>query len=195
MTPSLLEAIREAVRGEIADLGFAGLTFEGVARRAHTSKPVLYRRFATRAEMAIDAFIPHRFATPPAPVTGHLHDDVVALLSGMAARVTREDVTTMRGIIGEVDESLIEHVGALTFSQLDDWLHAVFDAARARGDLGPQPVPASATRTVVAVLRHGDLQPCCGHRAGLRTDRARGTRPHAARRDGLSSPAAPTVRP
>jgi AcrR family transcriptional regulator len=40
-----MSAIRAATRAELADYGYAGVTFEGVARRAQTSKPVLYRRY------------------------------------------------------------------------------------------------------------------------------------------------------
>ncbi|WP_084078096.1 TetR/AcrR family transcriptional regulator [Demequina sp. NBRC 110057] len=150
----LLEAIRESVRAELAEFGFAGVTFEGVARRAQTSKPVLYRRFSSRADMVIDAFIPHRFATPPAAVTGDLRTDLLALLNGMAARISPADVATMRGLIGEVDEAHIERVGALTFTHLEEWLRDVTDAAAAAGELGPTPVPAAALRVIVAVLRH-----------------------------------------
>ena len=40
----LREAILDAVLCELFDRGYAGLTFDGVAHRAHTSKPVIYRR-------------------------------------------------------------------------------------------------------------------------------------------------------
>ena len=40
---------------EFTQSGYQGVTFEGVARRAGTSKPVLYRRFTSRAHMVIFA--------------------------------------------------------------------------------------------------------------------------------------------
>ena len=37
----LLAAIDHATRAELEDRGYQGVTFDGVARRARTSKPVL----------------------------------------------------------------------------------------------------------------------------------------------------------
>ncbi|MFD0478308.1 TetR/AcrR family transcriptional regulator [Nonomuraea thailandensis] len=45
------QAILEAAYGELLDRGYAGVTYDGVARRAETSKPVLYRRYPTRASL------------------------------------------------------------------------------------------------------------------------------------------------
>lgn len=54
-TEELRHAIAEAVLAEFSEGGYQGVTFEGVARRAGTSKPVLYRRFPSRAHMVIFA--------------------------------------------------------------------------------------------------------------------------------------------
>ena len=40
----LIRAIHAAALAEVADVGFAGLTMEGIARRAETAKTSLYRR-------------------------------------------------------------------------------------------------------------------------------------------------------
>jgi hypothetical protein len=44
----LMAAIHEATRAQLAERGYAGVTFEGVARRARTSRSVLYRRAPER---------------------------------------------------------------------------------------------------------------------------------------------------
>ena len=46
-------AITTAVLDELREVGFAGLTFESVARRAELSKAVLYRRHPTRVSLAL----------------------------------------------------------------------------------------------------------------------------------------------
>jgi AcrR family transcriptional regulator len=66
----------------LADAGYANMTMEGVAARARTSKPVLYRRWPTRAELVIAAVRAHLPEVTPAgiPDTGSLRGDLVAVL-------------------------------------------------------------------------------------------------------------------
>ena len=54
---------------------------EAVAERAHTSRPVLYRRWSNRAELTIAA-IRHIMQKHPLhiPDTGNVRDDLIALL-------------------------------------------------------------------------------------------------------------------
>ncbi|WP_062385505.1 TetR/AcrR family transcriptional regulator [Demequina iriomotensis] len=150
----LESAIRVAVLDELHERGYPGLTFEGVARRAGTSKPVLYRRYPTRAAMAIDAFVSSRVATPPADFAGPLREDLVALISGMLMRVGADGVATFRGVIGEVDDATVARVGALVMSQVEGWLGGILDRAREAGELGPTPAPARVVRAIVALMRN-----------------------------------------
>jgi AcrR family transcriptional regulator len=48
-------AILEATREVLAEQGWSGLTVEGVAARAGVAKTTLYRRFASRADLAVAA--------------------------------------------------------------------------------------------------------------------------------------------
>ena len=48
-------ALLDAAWQQIMEQGLDGSTFEGVANRARTSRPVLYRRWSTREEMAVAA--------------------------------------------------------------------------------------------------------------------------------------------
>jgi AcrR family transcriptional regulator len=78
---ALEAAVLDAACGELLDLGYARFTIEGVAARAHTSRPVLYRRWPNRAELAIAA-IRHIMDRHPMalPDTGRVRDDLIALL-------------------------------------------------------------------------------------------------------------------
>ena len=49
------EAILEATRAVLAEDGWAALTVEGVAARAGVAKTTVYRRFASRADLAVAA--------------------------------------------------------------------------------------------------------------------------------------------
>ena len=74
-------AVLEAAWGEIAEHGYAAFTVDSVAARAGTSKAVLYRRWASRAELA-QAAITHCLQRDPMtdPETGSLRGDVIAFL-------------------------------------------------------------------------------------------------------------------
>ncbi|MGO3325755.1 TetR/AcrR family transcriptional regulator [Gordonia sp. (in: high G+C Gram-positive bacteria)] len=74
-------AILDAAWSQLTDRGYEGFTFEAVAERAGTSRPVLYRRWATRAEL-LQATIRHHGATEDTstPDTGSVRGDLLAAL-------------------------------------------------------------------------------------------------------------------
>ncbi|WP_062516359.1 TetR/AcrR family transcriptional regulator [Demequina gelatinilytica] len=150
----LLDAIREATLEELHERGYQGVTFEGVARRAGTSKPVLYRRFSNRADMVVDAIVSTRFSVPPAPLDGPLREDLIRLMRGVMERMGRQGVTTFRGVIGEVDDATVTRVSTLVLSQFEAWLDGILVRARAAGELGPAAVPPRVTAAILALLRH-----------------------------------------
>jgi AcrR family transcriptional regulator len=60
----LERALYEATLAELAEVGYGGLTMEGIAARAQTGKAALYRRWATKCELVHAALV---FALPPVP--------------------------------------------------------------------------------------------------------------------------------
>jgi len=57
---ALLErALLQAAWDELASVGYARLSMDGVAARAHTSKTVLYRRWPNRAALVVAAMRQH----------------------------------------------------------------------------------------------------------------------------------------
>jgi AcrR family transcriptional regulator len=75
----LERALYEATLAELTEVGYGGLTMEGIAARAHTGKAALYRRWACKHDLVRAALV---FALPPAP----------ELRSGRSAR---ENLLTM----------------------------------------------------------------------------------------------------
>ncbi|RSD17089.1 TetR/AcrR family transcriptional regulator [Amycolatopsis eburnea] len=69
---------------ELVETGYARLTMESIAVRAHTSEAVLYRRWAHKDEVVLAA-IEHYGATHPvaAPDTGTLRGDLIAGLTAL----------------------------------------------------------------------------------------------------------------
>ncbi len=60
----LERALYEATLAELAEVGYGGLTMEGIAARAHTGKAALYRRWGSKCELVHAALV---FALPPLP--------------------------------------------------------------------------------------------------------------------------------
>lgn len=150
----LLEAIQAATLSELSDHGYAGVTFEGVARRAHASKPVLYRRYRSRAEMVLDAISQSGVDQVAAPHAGSLRADVISVLEQIHQQVSRFNTEVYRGVIGESDDSLLDDalnaVGAIN----SQTMRTILDAARARGELGPNPLPERVVLLPISLLRH-----------------------------------------
>ncbi|WP_220037507.1 MULTISPECIES: TetR/AcrR family transcriptional regulator [unclassified Curtobacterium] len=79
--PELEEALLDAAWEELQAVGYPALTFEGVAARAGTSKPVLYRRWPAKVDLVLAA-LQHGglFSRRELVDTGSLRGDVLHAL-------------------------------------------------------------------------------------------------------------------
>src|SRR5438093_7569838 len=80
-------AILEATVAILGEVGFGGLTIDGIAARAGVGKATIYRHWSSKAEVAVEAckaFIPPL----PDPDTGSLREDVRAVLHTIVAGLT-----------------------------------------------------------------------------------------------------------
>lgn len=69
------EAIREAARELLAEVGYDLLTMDAVAARAHASKATIYRRWPSKAELVIDT-VGCLVAMPELPDRGSVEEDL-----------------------------------------------------------------------------------------------------------------------
>ncbi|MGW6708375.1 TetR/AcrR family transcriptional regulator [Streptomyces sp. NPDC054956] len=72
------DAIRDAVRELVPEVGYAALTMDAVAARARVGKAAIYRRHASRGELVFSALV-HGREPQPLPDTGSLLGDLTAL--------------------------------------------------------------------------------------------------------------------
>lgn len=150
----LVRAIHEAVRAEVAEHGYAGTTYDGVAARAGTSKPVLYRRWHTKAAMVLDAFID---ASPGLTVpadTGSLSGDLKAFLRSAQSMIERMGRRTLLSLLAELDRSAGEAVRDLLFARGAEVVEPLLDRARRRGELGDSPLPPRVAAVGLDLVRH-----------------------------------------
>jgi AcrR family transcriptional regulator len=92
--------LEEAILGAACEVlqkdGYRAFSFDSVARRAGTSRPVLYRRWSSRNELLLATlgrfFADHEIVVPD---TGNVRDDAIALLR--KANATRARMTVLIG--------------------------------------------------------------------------------------------------
>ncbi|WMT39111.1 TetR/AcrR family transcriptional regulator [Paenibacillus sp. D2_2] len=96
-------AILQAVREELQEQGYSNLTMDGVAKRSGTSKAVLYRRWANRAEIVLAA-IQERVPLPleEIPDCGNLRDDVCDVLRSINQNNTGVTMKAFFGLVTEI---------------------------------------------------------------------------------------------
>jgi AcrR family transcriptional regulator len=99
---ALTAAIFDATVAELADGGYAELTMERVAARARASKGSLYRRWASRAELVVDALQHARPHEIPTPDTGSVREDLLAFLRSIAEKHEGASGEADRGMMVEV---------------------------------------------------------------------------------------------
>lgn len=84
--------------------GYDRLTVDAVATEAKASKATVYRRWPSKADLVLAAFIEGTRASAKAPNTGSLRDDLIAIGTAVAAQ-SREHTSTMRAVLNEMSHS------------------------------------------------------------------------------------------
>lgn len=85
------EAIRAAVFEELASVGYARMSIEGIARRAGVGKTAVYRRWRSKLHLVLDLVSAVAVQGLPAPDTGSLEGDL-RLLYEVTSRALRHPV-------------------------------------------------------------------------------------------------------
>jgi AcrR family transcriptional regulator len=96
-------AIFEVVLRELAEAGYVNFSIERVAANAGTSKPVIYRRWPTRARLvyaALRASRPGPFFE--APNTGTVRGDLMVILHSVSEMVDELSPEAIFGLIAEL---------------------------------------------------------------------------------------------
>ena len=130
------EAASVAAREVLGDAGIDGFSVEEVARRSGVAKSTIYRHWANRSELMVDA-MKSVMRKLPTPNTGSLRDDLVACMSDLCdladhagMRVLFLDLLKARAsdpeLAAVLDRMEEEH---------DRPLRTVLELARARGEL------------------------------------------------------------
>jgi len=98
---ALEQAILDATWSELVEVGYNALTIEAVAARAATSKPVIYRRWPSRAELVLASWLRNTPVYRDPPDTGELRSDLLALFHRILYRIDGMSSEVMAGVMGE----------------------------------------------------------------------------------------------
>lgn len=131
-------AILAAAADLLAERGLGGMSIEEVASRAGVGKATIYRRWASRGTLALDAFLAEFQSQQPLPDTGSLHDDLLAALRNWIRSVTRTSAGPV--LAGLIAEAQLDPVVATAWrervvEQLRDQHKIMLDRAVARGEI------------------------------------------------------------
>lgn len=135
-------AILDAAISILAEAGYDGMTMDMVAVRAKAGKATVYRRWATKADMVLEAIARmkrEQVDLDNLPDTGNLRDDLLALFRPQPMEETQRKLQAMAGMA-----ALLSHHPALADTAHDalvaPWVEAnraLMRRARERGEIAP----------------------------------------------------------
>ncbi len=149
------DAIRAAVFEELAAVGFARMSIEGIARRAGVGKTAVYRRWKSKLALVLDLVAAVAAQGMPAPATGSLYGDVRAVLE-LAAYALRHPVASqvIPDLLVEAarNPEISEAIKAALLDQQQGVAAVVVREAVARGELPEGSDPDRALDLIVGPL-------------------------------------------
>jgi len=147
---ALEAAILDAAWRELEEHGYSAFTIEAVARRAGTSRPVLYRRWPTRVELAFAAMEYHIRRNPVVvPDMGSVRLELCLLLRKFADRAPPR----LTRLVFEMSEDM--HQKDAKFSDLgENPLSAVLERGVARGEIDPSKLIHRIARLPTSLVFH-----------------------------------------
>jgi AcrR family transcriptional regulator len=148
-------AILEAAFELTAEVGYAGLTIEGIAARSGAGKQTVYRWWPSKADVLLEALATKADLHVPVSDQGSYAADLRAFLeASFALARQRPVVDALRALMaqGQIDAKFGERFRALFLLRRREALEVILDRARARGDLPPGLSPGTVADIVFGVI-------------------------------------------
>ncbi|WP_158887922.1 TetR/AcrR family transcriptional regulator [Amycolatopsis anabasis] len=154
---ALERAILDAAWEILTKIGYSKLTMEAVAAQAGTSRPVIHRRWPTRAELVLAAMDHRAPVDAEPPDTGTLRSDLLALLNQVVQRFGAVHGETLAGLITETardpDTSAALRARIATTAPQEKVTTVVARAAD-REEINPIELPPRVTRLPFDLIRN-----------------------------------------
>ncbi len=127
-----------ATLGVLGDVGYDRLTMDAVAAAAHASKATLYRRWQSKASLVIDALQAQK--GPVVEVdTGSLREDLLATYCSRGGLTDQGQLAVLAAVVTAIsrDQEFAEAYRRDVIGPRQAAARAIFEHARARGEIGP----------------------------------------------------------
>ena len=96
-------AILDATLRILLEQGYRGVTIEGVAARAGVGRPTIYRRWPSKPAVVVAALVQSDRLALPAPDTGSLRNDLIAVQRHQVERMNSPDARRVTaGLIADL---------------------------------------------------------------------------------------------
>ncbi len=145
-------AVLDAAWAELASQGYGKFTIDAVARRAGTSRPVLYRRWPTRAGLASAAIVRHTKLNPvTVPDLGNLRDEMCLLLRKFADRAPPN---LLRLVFDMSADLTAENTSFADERFREDVTREVIERALRRGEVHESRITPRVLRVPLGLVMH-----------------------------------------
>jgi AcrR family transcriptional regulator len=151
----LEHALLAAAWTELLEVGYPKLTMDNVAIRAGTSKPVIYRRWPTKAKLVMAA-LAHNVPLQESDIdTGSLRGDLLELLDRGIERFRRVPGDTLPGLVAETfgEPDVFEKLRLRDQGAVIELIRPFLTRAVERGELRTDQCPDRVLRLPFDLLR------------------------------------------
>jgi len=142
-TAARRQAILDAAIELLAEVGYDRMSMDALADRAHAGKATIYRHWAGKAEVVVEAVRCRKcddFIAPPD--TGSLRGDLLATLNHSRESFTEEDSSLLVGMVSAMHHD--QELADLMREQIFEGKQGLFDEIVARAVRRGEPVSAGA---------------------------------------------------
>jgi AcrR family transcriptional regulator len=155
----LESALLEAAWAELIEVGYGRLTMESVARRAHTSEPVLYRRWPNKDQLVLASLEHYRKANPIAePDTGSLRGDLIAHLEAvsqvLAGFLATAAAAALSGLLADAGLTPSQARERVMRAQELPRIRTIYQRAHDRGEIDLERLPDALLNLPFVLARH-----------------------------------------
>lgn len=130
-------AILDAALDELQERGYAALTIEGIAARAGSGKQTIYRWWPSKADVVLDAMLELAAKRIRIPDTGDLEGDLRNFLTATFRQRGQRPVLVSLMAQAQLDPAFATAFREKFLFGRRAALRTVFNAARERGEFGP----------------------------------------------------------
>lgn len=146
-------AVLEAALQEVAAVGYAGMTMEGIARRAGVNKTTLYRRWGNREALLGEAFLEHGQERVPIPDTGSLRKDLLVIARAVVANSDTPEVqAVIRAVASQASDSTLLDASRRFWAERFALDGQVVERAIERGEASPDVDPKTTIETILGPI-------------------------------------------